>query len=61
MHIIVRVTDKFMLIVQRSFKSLLLDPLVKDVLANTFSLLCVIGNLLHYCALQCALRGQLIA
>lgn len=50
-----------MLIVQRSFKSLLLDTLVKDVLANIFSQLFVIGGLLHYCALQFALRAQLIA
>lgn len=55
MHTIADVSDKFMLIVQRSFESLLLDPLAKDLLANIFSQFFVSGAFLCYYGLQFAL------
>ena len=55
MHIIADVADKFTLIVQRSFESLLLDPLATYLLANCFSQLFVSGAFLCYYGLQFAL------
>ena len=46
-YISVCIIDKFMLIIQGSFEPLLLDALLKNILANSFYQLCVVGALLH--------------